>query len=196
MSDVCCNPHHGQHHLLQSSDRLRTPPRQPRYASSHVTTAVRSAMHNSSRSLDSRRAPNNNPGKLSANISGHCRKKALQISRSSPRISTTWTRVSSWISAMVGEGSRQLTAQASTSTAVRTTENNHRNRLHRARTRRSRATYENPPPRLKKDKLKREREAMHIIGGRRNMGAWTAVVAETKDDWTFIPISFPSDIYL
>jgi hypothetical protein len=50
---------------------------------------------------------------------------------------------------------------------------------------------ENPPPRLKKDKVKR---GYAHNGRKENMGVWTTVVAETKDDWTFIHISFPSAI--
>src|SRR5258706_2637881 len=50
--------------------------------------------------------------------------------------------------------------------------------------------YQHPIPRLKKDKVKRG-YAHH--GKTENLGVWRAVVAKTKDEWTFVHISFPSE---
>jgi len=49
---------------------------------------------------------------------------------------------------------------------------------------------QHPIPRLKKDKVKRG-YAHH--GKTENLGVWKTVVAKTKDEWTFIHISFPSE---
>lgn len=50
--------------------------------------------------------------------------------------------------------------------------------------------YQHPISRLKKDKVKRG-YAHH--GRPENLGVWTTVMAKTKDAWTFVHISFPSE---
>ena len=50
--------------------------------------------------------------------------------------------------------------------------------------------YQHPIPRLKKDEVKRC-YAHH--GKAENLGVWTTVMARTKNDWTFVHISFPLD---
>jgi len=50
--------------------------------------------------------------------------------------------------------------------------------------------YQHPIPRLKKDKVKRG-YAHH--GKPENLGVWRTVMAKTKDEWTFVHITFPSE---
>jgi len=46
--------------------------------------------------------------------------------------------------------------------------------------------YQHPPPRLKKDKVKR---GYAHNGKAENLGIWTTVMSKTKDEWAFIHIS-------
>ena len=50
--------------------------------------------------------------------------------------------------------------------------------------------YQHPIPRLKKDKVKR---GYAHYGKAENLGVWTTVMARTKDEWTFVHISFLLD---
>ena len=50
--------------------------------------------------------------------------------------------------------------------------------------------YQHLIPRLKKDKVKR---GYAHYGKAENLGVWTTVMARTKDEWTFVHISFPLD---
>ena len=50
--------------------------------------------------------------------------------------------------------------------------------------------YQHQIPRLKEDKVNRG-YAHHRKA--ENLGVWTTIIARTKDEWTFVHISFPLD---